>query len=217
MTTRDYGQYCGLARALDVVGERWALLVVRDLFSGPHRFGELQTGLPRIPSNVLTTRLRELEGAGVVERVLLPPPGRGTAYALTTDGRALEPVLVGLGRWGATRLGEPREGEVVTPESFAMALRTTFRPESVAPDERTTYEVHLGDVLVTALVDGPSVDVRVGPAPTPPGPDVTLITGPDVKTLLAGEISPADAVERGVVRVEGDARLLDRFAATFRI
>jgi DNA-binding HxlR family transcriptional regulator len=216
MSARDYGQYCGLARALDVVGERWGLLIVRDLLSGPHRFGELQAGLPRIPSNVLTNRLKELEAAGVVRRELLPAPARGTAYALTDDGRALEPVLVALGQWGAPRLGEPREGEVVTAASFAMALRTTFRPEAARGREgkRTAYEVRMGDLVVTATVERENVDVIIGGGRSP---DLVIETGPQIKALMAGDLSTAEAIASGVVRLEGDPALLERFARQFRI
>lgn len=216
MRERDYGQYCGLARALDVVGDRWALLIVRDLLSGPHRFGELQAGLPRIPSNVLTNRLKELEEAGVVERVVRPAPGRGTAYRLTTDGYALEETLVALGRWGAPRLGDPREGEIVTAESFAMALRTTFRPDTagdVAATTPVTYEVHLGDLVTHAIVTGDRVTAGTGPATKA---DLVIRSGPEIKQVMAGEITPTQALRAGTVTIEGSRRLWTRFARTFR-
>src|SRR5688500_14334398 len=110
MTNRSYGQFCGLARALETVGERWALLLVRDLLAGPRRYSDLRRGLPRIPTNVLAARLRELEDAGVVERQLLPRPETGFVYALTALGQELEPALRALGRWGARTLGDPRPG-----------------------------------------------------------------------------------------------------------
>ncbi|MEI2778567.1 MAG: helix-turn-helix domain-containing protein [Tetrasphaera sp.] len=220
MRERDYGQYCGLARALDVVGERWALLIVRDLLSGPRRFGELQNGLPRIPSNVLTNRLKHLEAAGVVERVVLPAPARGTAYALTGDGRALEETLVALGRWGALRLGEPRPGEIVTAESFAMALRTTFRPDPVsdpvtsgADDAPITYEIHLGDLVTHATVRAAQVIAGTGPAAHA---DLVIHTGPRIKEVMAGEVSPSEALRTGLAVIHGPRRLWTRFARTFR-
>lgn len=215
MAARDYGQYCGLARALDAVGDRWALLVVRDLLSGPHRFGELQTSLSRIPSNVLTNRLKELEAVGVVERVVLPSPARGTAYALTDLGRGLEPTLVALGRWGAPMLGEPREGEGVTAESFAMALRTTFRPESTTDlAGPVVYELHLGDLVVNARVTAGAVDVRTGPADTP---DLVVRTDRRIKAVMAGEVTPAAALGDGLVSIDGDRAAWDRFPRYFAI
>ena len=99
---RSYGQFCGVAHALDLVGERWALLVVRELVLGPKRFTDLAAGLPGIGTNILTARLRELEQTGVVERRVLPPPAGSTVYELTPYGRELEPVLLALGRWAST-------------------------------------------------------------------------------------------------------------------
>src|SRR4030088_766323 len=103
--TRPYGQYCGFARALEVVGERWALLIVRDLLIGPKRFTDLLRGLPGIPSNVLTARLKELEDAGVVRRRVLARPARAVVYELTEYGLELDAAVVELGRWGAKNLG----------------------------------------------------------------------------------------------------------------
>src|SRR5262245_1241060 len=134
--TRGYGQYCGLARALDLVGGRWALLVVRDLLTGPKRFSELQEGLHGIPTNVLTSRLRELEEAGIVERRVQAHPGGGVAYALTDYGLELEKPVLGLGFWGAKSMGSPCEGEFISVDSLALALRGAFRPEQAHGPER---------------------------------------------------------------------------------
>src|SRR5215470_4843058 len=108
MATRTYGQYCGFARALEVVGERWAMLVIRDLLVSPKRFTDLHNGLPGIPTNVLTARLKELEQAGVIQRRVLPRPTGSVIYELTEYGAELENVVVQLGRWGAKSLGDPR-------------------------------------------------------------------------------------------------------------
>ena len=214
VATRDYGQYCGLARALDLVGERWGLLIVRDLLCGPLRFGELQSGLVGIPSNVLTNRLKELEAGGVIERVLLAAPARGTAYALTEAGRSLEATLVALGRWGATRLGDPRPGEVVTAGSFAMALRTTFRPEAARAGDGVAYEVRMGDVVVGAIVQDLAVTVTVGALDDP---DVVVETGPAIKAVMAGDLTPDEAVAGGAVTITGSKRAWRRFPDLFRI
>ena len=133
MAARDYGQYCGVTRALELVGERWALLIVRDLLVGPRRYGELAGGLPRIPTNILATRLKELQAAGVLRRV---PHSRVIVYELTPYGRELEPVVLALGTWGFKALGDPREEQVVTPDSMTMALRTAFRPQVAAEPAR---------------------------------------------------------------------------------
>src|SRR5438105_14626994 len=104
VAARTYGQFCGLARALELVGERWALLIVRDLLVGPKRFTDLRRGLPRIPTNVLSTRLKELEHNGIVRRRLLPRPASGVVYELTEHGRELEDIVLRLGLWGAATL-----------------------------------------------------------------------------------------------------------------
>src|SRR3954469_23471648 len=167
MRQRDFGQYCGLARALDVVGERWALLIVRDLLVRPRRYGELHKGLPALPTNVLASRLKELEAAGVVERRLLPAPERGVAYALTERVLELEPAVLLLARWGARELGDPRPGEIVTAESMVVALRSTFRPER-AVGVSATWEVRGGPVVFHARVDGRTLSAGPGPAPERP-------------------------------------------------
>lgn len=107
MSSRSYGQSSGLAHALEMVGERWALLIVRELLDGPRRFTELRRALPRIPTNVLTARLRELEATSVVHRCVLPRPDAGTAYELTDYGRELEEVVLRLGRWGSRSISPP--------------------------------------------------------------------------------------------------------------
>ena len=127
---RAYGQYCGLARAVELIGDRWAMLILRDLLVGPRRYSDLHHGLPRIPTNVLAARLKALEAGGVVRRRLLPRPAGGVVYELTEYGAALEEVVLGLGRWGAKSLGEIRPGEIVTPDSMVMALRSTFRADA---------------------------------------------------------------------------------------
>jgi DNA-binding HxlR family transcriptional regulator len=212
---RVYGQYCGLARAVEIVGERWALLIIRDLLIGPRRFTDLRRGLPRIPTNVLTERLRELEDAGVVERRVLPRPAGGSVvYALTPYGAALEDVVLRLGVWGAQALGDPRPGEIVTVDSLSMALRTTFRP-AAARGRRLSFELRLGDIVLHAAVDAGAV--RVGPGELA-GADLVIETGTGLKALLAGELSPRDAIASGAVRVlRGDAALLDAFAELFQI
>ncbi len=213
MATRSYGQYCGLARAAELVGERWALLILRDLLVGERRFTDLARSLPGIPTNVLTDRLKELEAAGVVRRRILARPGRGIAYELTPYGRELEDAIVRLGCWGAKSLGEPREGETVSPESLVMALRSTFQPEA-AGGVRVGFEVHFGEIVVHASVDDGTIAANVGPLPTA---DLVIEVGPAFKALIARQITPAEAIADGSVRLTGDAMLLERFVELFRI
>lgn len=213
MATRTYGQYCGFARALELVGERWALLIVRDLLVGPKRFSDLQRGLPGIPTNILTARLKELEEAGLVRRRLLPRPSAAVVYELTPDGRELEEPVISLGRWGARRLGKPRPDEVITEDSIASALLTCFRPEtpSRAP---VSYELRAGEIVVHAVVRDGKVTVGRGPFPKP---DLIIEAGPAIRLLMAAEITPEEALKKKVVRIKGDLKLLKRFARTFRI
>jgi DNA-binding HxlR family transcriptional regulator len=213
VSRRTYGQYCGFARALEIVGERWALLIVRDLLIGPKRFGEIERGLPGIPTNILSARLGELEQAGIVERRPLTRPARGVAYALTQAGLELEDAVIAIGRWGAKRLGEPRPGEVVTEDSIASALLTTFRPES-ARGADVTYLLRLGAIEVIARVHRGALTVERG---AQSDADLVIETDPVMRQLMAREISPREAIERKLVHVTGDPALLDRFVSMFAI
>jgi DNA-binding HxlR family transcriptional regulator len=208
-----YGQYCGVARALELVGERWALLIVRDLLVGPRRFTELRRGLPRIAANVLSTRLKELEAAGIIRRSVLPRPETGTAYELTGHGRGLEAAVLALGRWGAQVLGDAGAQEVVTPESLTMALRMTFQPEA-ARDVHALFELRLGDVVVHAWAEDGVVDAAPG---GDEDADLIIEAGPALRAVMAGEVSAAEAVASGQVRLTGDVALFDTFARLFRI
>ena len=127
--TRTYGDPCGIARALDVVGERWALLVVRELLLGPKRFTDLRAGLPNLSPDVLSQRLRELEADGLVTRRRLPPPAGSKVYELTERGLELEPVILALGRWG-TSVPFPPDGHELGPDSTILALKTVFDPKA---------------------------------------------------------------------------------------
>ena len=214
MKTRAYGQYCGFARALEVVGERWALLIVRDLLVGPKRFTDLLRGLPGIPSNVLTARLKELEQAGVARRRVLPRPARAVVYELTEYGLELDPVVAHLGRWGAKTLGDPRPDETVTVDSLITALRTTFQP-AAAHGFCADYELRMGEIVLHARIDGEQIEVGAGPSPAP---DLIIETGPGIRAVMAGELSPADAIAGGAVHLaSGDPTLFTRFAQLFRI
>src|SRR5687767_7391206 len=213
MGTRTYAQYCGLACALELVGERWALLVVRDLLLGPKRFSDLRRGLPRIPTNVLAARLKELERATVVQRRVLPRPASAVVYELTAYGRELKHVVLTLGAWGARSLGPPHPDDTVTADSLILALEATFQSQA-AGGLTATYELHVGDVVVHARIADGTLHAARGPAG-----DANLIleAGPALKALMAGEISPDDAVEQGSVRIAGNRDLLAQFVALFHI
>jgi DNA-binding HxlR family transcriptional regulator len=213
VATRTYGQYCGLARAAEMLGERWGLLIVRDLLVAPKRFTDLQRGLPGIPTSVLASRLKELEGAGVVRRRVLPRPEGSIVYELTAYGWELEDVLVQFGRWGAKSLGDPRADEIITVDSMVVALRSTFRAEA-AQGIHATFELRVGEIVLNARVDDGEVEVHAGPAPAA---DLSIEAGPQIRALMAGEMTPREALRGGVVRVRGDGDLLASFAKIFRI
>jgi DNA-binding HxlR family transcriptional regulator len=212
---RAYRQYCGLARAAELLGERWALPIVRDLLVAPKRFTDLQRGLPGIPSNVLTTRLKELEEAEVVRRRVLPRPAGSVVYELTPYGAELEDALVALGRWGAKSLGEPRPDDAVTEDSLIVALRSTFRPEAAA-GVKANFELRMGPIVIHAKVANKRVAVASGSLANA---DLVIEAGPGIRALMAGETTPAAARKSGTVRIHGKGRpeMLDVFAKLFRI
>jgi DNA-binding HxlR family transcriptional regulator len=211
--SRTYGQYCGFARALEVVGERWALLIVRDLTVGPRRFTDLRRSLSGIPTNILAARLKELELDGLIRRRLLPRPAGSVVYELTEYGADLEDIVLRLGRWGARSLGEPRPGETVTVDSLIVALRSTFQAEA-ARNLRVSYELRLGELVLHAVIVDGVLEAGQGPLEAP---DLVISTDLAVKALMAGELSPADAIDTGQVRLTGDPSLLTRFAELFHI
>ncbi len=213
MSLRSYGQFCGFARAVEVVGERWAFMIVRDLLVSPRRFTDLHHGLPGIPTNVLTARLKELEEAGVARRRVLPRPDGSVVYELTEYGMEFEEIVYGLGRWGAKALDAPRPGETITADSLVIALRSTF-DSAAAKGLRSSYELRAGDIVIHARVDGHSLEVKKGPLPDA---DLVIETGPALKGLMSGEISPAQALASGSVRIAGDPDLLKRFVQIFHI
>lgn len=213
MSNRSYGQYCGLARALELVGERWALLIIRDLLVGPRRFTDLREGLPKIPTNVLTNRLKELERNGIVSRRTLPRPAPAVVYELTEYGKRLDPIVRELGLWGAQSLGEPGEEEIITTDSMIMALRSTFRPEA-ASNLHVDYEFHFGPIVIHARVNDGEIFVAEGPLPDA---DLVVHAGPAVKDLLTGNVSASEAIEAGLVQIDGDPALLDLFTNLFQI
>lgn len=224
MAARSYGQYCGVTTAVELIGERWALLIVRDLLVGPRRYTDLRQGLPRIPTNILSTRLKELQEGGVVRRV--PIMKCGLVYELTPYGRELEPIVLALGRWGFQAMGEPAEGDVVTADSLTMALRTAFRPDAAAALPDADYELQVGPVTLRATVAAGVLRVAQLAPPAPPvggrvpdgEADLVIAAGPGIRSVISGELSPGAAVDEGVVHiVSGDELLLERFAATFHI
>lgn len=208
---RAYGDPCGIARALDLVGERWALLVVRELLLGPKRFTDLRAGLPNLSPDVLSQRLRDLEAGGIIERRRLAPPAASQVYELTGRGRELEPVVLALGRWGSTA-PLPPAGIEIGVDSAILGLRTLFDPSSAAGLE-ATVELRLGEHAFSARVAGGSFEVVRGPARDP---DAVLTTAPGtLAALLWQGRALAEAERSDDAEVEGDRRRLGRFLRLF--
>jgi DNA-binding HxlR family transcriptional regulator len=210
-TTRTYGEGCGIAHALDLVGERWALLVVRELLLGPKRFTDLRAGLPNASPNVLAQRLRELERAGLVQRRRLPPPAGSRVYELTAWGRELEPIVLALGGWGVRSPSFP-DDDPVGVDSVALALRSLFNPDA-AEGLSARYELRLGEDRFRLQIRGGAIEVDRGS-----GDDPDAVVETDVETLravvwLGRQLD--DAVRAGDLRVEGDRSAVARLVGLF--
>ena len=206
--TRTYGQFCGLARALEIIGERWSLLIVRDLVLGPKRLNELRDGLPSISPDVLAVRLTDLEDAGVLRR---RPTG---VYELTEYGGELDHILVDLGLWGARSLS--RQGPELSLDAAILALYTAFRSET-AGGVQLNFEIHQHDTMILhALVDDGALKVAEGRYP---GADLIIRTaaGPGLLDVIAGAVPPAEAVASGKVWLEGDFADFALFARIFHV
>jgi DNA-binding HxlR family transcriptional regulator len=208
---RTYRDRCGVARALDLVGERWALLVVRELLLGPKRFTDLRAGLPHVAADVLSQRLRELERAGVVRRRKLDPPAGSRVYELTDWGYELEPVVLALGRWGSRAPFPPGDPQIGV-DSTILALKTLFAP-SAADGLSASYELRLGQHRFHARVAGGRLEVVRGEAPEP---DATIETDPaTLSAVLWHGRRLAEALRSKDIKIEGSRPAVKRFLKLF--
>lgn len=205
MGKRSYGHYCALAKALDIVGERWTLLIIRELMSGGRRFGQLLAGLPGISPNLLTERLRSLAEVGIVAH-------EGDTYSLTSLGAGLIPALRALSGWGRQLLEKPAPTAVFQPRWLLVALHGVFRPErSVGVHD--VYELRIDGEVFHIIVDNGSLETREGPAEFP-----DLVIAADVWKLLAlgmRTIDPASAIEQGDIRILGEPEVYERCVKMF--
>jgi DNA-binding HxlR family transcriptional regulator/putative sterol carrier protein len=210
VSRRTYDQYCAVARALDVVGERWTLLLVRELLTGPKRFKDLLDGLSGIGTTLLTARLKGLEGNGILRRATLPPPAGSKVYELTDLGRSLEPVVMALSRWGLKLLEAPHPEEETRAAWAMVALQSSLKLEAMH-GRKETYEFRVDGELFHVQVEGDEAEVRQGSAVDP-----DLIISGDTETLLsvaAGRLTLAEAIEAGAIATEGDRDSLARCLA----
>jgi DNA-binding HxlR family transcriptional regulator len=209
---RSYGEGCPIAHSLDLVGERWALLVVRELRLGPRRYRDLQEALPAIAPTVLAQRLKDLEAVGVLRRRELPPPAAARVYELTEWGAELEPVFRALARWGVRSPVVPLSGEV-SADSVMLGLRTFFGPPEGHEPWSAVYDVWLGrECYRIGVEEGRLAHLARGGDRG--GADVVVRTDKETwRRVLAGEESRVGAVAAGRLEIEGSPALLDRLVA----
>jgi DNA-binding HxlR family transcriptional regulator/putative sterol carrier protein len=199
---RSYGDPCGIARALDLIGERWSILIVRELMFGPKRFTDLRRGLAGASPNVLSQRLRELEDGGVVQRHTVGAP----TYELTDWGRDLHPILVRLGRWGARSSVRPAGS--LSVDALLVALEATFAAREAA-ELCATYEVRLDEHRFAIEIEGGTIAIARG---TPRKPDAVIETDPaTLRAVVFGDQKLSDAP----VVIRGDKRLARTFFRLF--
>jgi DNA-binding HxlR family transcriptional regulator len=207
---KTYSQFCPVAHALELVGERWALLVVRELLHGPKRYTDLAGALPGIGTNILAGRLRDLEQAGVVQKRRLPPPAAAQVYELTPYGEELREPLYALGRWGARSLGPPRPNDTLAPGWLVNAVRATCTGGCL-PD--TVFELRVDGESVTARFENDDLIVESGAAAEA---DTVIETDPGTLFCIAsGEVSIEQAIKSEVVKVAGDRAAAERFLSFF--
>jgi DNA-binding HxlR family transcriptional regulator len=212
-TRRTYGDACRFAHALDLVGERWALLIVRELLLGPKRFTDLRAGLSHASTNILSERLRGLEQSAIVRKRKLPPPFGSTVYELTEWGRELEPIVTRLGAWGA-RSPIPPDAREIGTDSIVLALRSLFDAEA-AGDLEAHYELQIGEERFDVAVAAGELSLSRGAASDP---EATLAV-PDAATLaaiLTAQLELEQALASGALQIEtGGKGAAKRFLRLF--
>ena len=212
MGEHRYQQYCALARALDLVGDRWTLLIVRELRPGPRRFTDLIDGLPGVSRRLLTERLRDLEGDGIIARRELPPPAARQVYELTDDGRDLATAMFPLIAWGARRMGERQSGDSFRARWPAVAM-VGLADREAAKGISETYQYLVGDSAFHFIVDDGSIELRDGRAE-----DSSVVVTTDEETwadIATGKTTASTATASGALRVEGDRQAAKRLGKIF--
>lgn len=210
--SRVYNQYCPVARVLDVVGERWSLLIVRELLLGPRRFTDLAQGLPGIGTSVLTARLKQLEQNDLVVKRTLPAPAASVVYELTPDALGLAGVLAAMADWGMTLLGRPGDDEHVQGRWLVLSLAVTTKDAQSVPE--ATYELRIDDdVLHIRAVDG-HFQPSQGPAPNP---DATItMSAATLAAIASGDLDVPDPQADSRIALHGNVTGAQRLLEAFR-
>ena len=213
ISKRTYHHYCPLAHALDLLGERWTLLIVRDLLLGPKRYKDLLDGLPGMGTNILAARLKELEQATIIRRRVLPPPAGSTVYELTAYGRELEDILTTLARWGAKSLGPRQPEQVLRPVTLVLGLRERFKSEA-ARHLQAVYELRFeNDEIYTIRIANGSLESSYGSAGNP-----DLVVTVDAETFLQLQekrLLPQEAIASRKIQLDGNSELFAPFLELF--
>ena len=210
MAERTYNQYCPIAHALDLIGDRWTLLICRDLLLGPKRFSDLHAGRPGIGTNILTDRLKGLDHAGLVQRRVLPPPAASAVYELTPYGHGIEPALVALAQWGGQSLGVAQPGQLLSRDSVLLTVRALAR-HLPTPDVPVMYAFALGDPQLPPAIFARTAEGEVEVS-TSSADQADVVFQLNVDTLFAlagGLLSLQAAIERGSVALQGALELLE--------
>jgi DNA-binding HxlR family transcriptional regulator len=205
-----YGQYCGLSRAIEVVGERWGMLVVRDLLINAKSTPELHQGLPRVPLNLLSMRIKEMAYCGILEKAGTTDANGNDQFRLTRYGRRLEDVLLEFGRWGSAMLTEPRPEDIITEDSVMVAMRAAFLSDAAA-GRSARFELNFGEIVIHVIIDDGRLEVGRGPLPGAP----MIAPGPTLKHLLARSMTVEEAMATGMVKVTGDPMALENYLSMF--
>ncbi len=212
MAERSYNQFCGIARALDIVGERWTLLIIRELLLGPRRFKDLQKGLPGIGTNLLSDRLKKLQRFELLRQRELPPPAASTVYELTPRGEKLRPAVEMLGDWGTQFLDTTGEKELVSPRWLLLILENKFRPQRVGDVEKVIAFDIDGELMYIHIQDG-KIETRQGGHPEA---DLTIRTDTEnFLRLVTGKAGPSQDRSELNLHFKGDAELFNNLSRWF--
>jgi DNA-binding HxlR family transcriptional regulator/putative sterol carrier protein len=214
MKNRSYNQYCALARGLDILGERWTLLLIRELMIEPKRYKDLLEGLHGIGTNLLAARLKDLESANIIERATLPSPYKSIVYQLTDLGRQLEPVVLSITKWGFNFLDKKKPDELSRTEWDLVALKAAFQPEKSAK-LNTNYELNLDGTYFDIIINRGAIDINLGKAANPK--TILITTGKSLLSLGKGSTTFEKLLTSGKLKFEGSLASAKQFFELFKV